>query len=166
MTRRTTRRLRARVDRLMPVHARMHRDALSEDFTRRTMAAVRCANARAGQQAPTAPRHLGATRAALALACLTITAALAASLTFQRGPSMRTTGVRQSPDRVTSSISLPTFELHATRTSTFQHTLVEPIRNEAEALIDTGRDVGVAMLSTLPVRPQSWTDRLNEHANR
>jgi len=161
----SSRSARVRVDQVLPVHVRMHREELPHNFAQQTMAAVRCANARTQQFAGVAGRDQRMTRASFALAALTIAAALVAAFTFQSTHDAPVQPVRLAVNQP-KPIALPNLELRATGALMLNDNFVNPIRSEAEALIDTGRGMGEAMLSALPTRPRAWSDRLNDMTSR
>ena len=165
MKRRSTRALRARVERLLPVQARMVREPLPDDFTRRTMASVRCARARTQLSESLAPRSAGFMPAAVGLAFLVVMVSVLASLPVREAPlppAVVQEDAQAEPEQIIARDSV----VVARGSFEFGDPLMDPIRHEVEALLDTGRGLGVTMLSALPAQPRAWTQHLNDQPGR
>jgi hypothetical protein len=165
MKRPSTRAARRRADQLLPVHARMARESLPEEFTRRTMASVRCAKARQHQSESLTVRSSGFFLAAVALACLVVIASVVALMSGQ-ATSTEPAIVRHAPPVSGEYRELRGPVMLARGSFEISDPFVAPIRSEVEALFDTGRDLGETMLSALPAQPRAWTQHLTEQAGR
>jgi hypothetical protein len=168
MNRHRSRVHRARVERLLPVQAQARREALPEDFTHRTMAAVRCANARAQQHAAPTPRRHHFWTNALALASLALLVGLMAYVLMPRSaPLVNDSAIAEAPESTEPAESpRPIGAAFTPRMVSLSADVVMPFREEADALIETGREVRAAMLATLPVRPRAWTDEADSEPAR
>lgn len=161
---------RNELERRLEVDAERGRAALSDDFTRSTMAKVRTANAIAQQRTALLPQPNRFMPAIAALAALVIVASLIALFVLPQSAAPPTQPtpmlVKDEPKPVATRINLPTTERTIERTAEVSSVFVKPFKGEADAILDAGRDLGMAMLATLPVQPRAWADRLETGAGR
>lgn len=154
------------IERMLRVQSHPARQALPAGFARSTMAKVRTANARVTQRPALMPqRQRGFAPAALALAALVFIAALTALMIQSQSGQPRAPLVMGDTPASSQVAELPALReerVLSISSSLFDDALIEPIRSEADALIDTGREVGLTMLSALPARPSAWSEQLSE----
>lgn len=157
--------------RMLHVQSHVVREALPDDFAASTMAAVRRAKAVATQQNAVRASASGSRfgLAGVALASLVVLASLAALVLQRQESEQRGSGAGEivaatptQPANADTVIAMATSpdETPSIRTVTLKSAIVAPIQHEAEALLETGRDVGLTIVSALPAQPRAWTEYL------
>ena len=161
--------MRRRVDRMLQVQSHSVRESLPADFTRSTMAKVRTANARMQQRAACVPQYpRGLAPAAIALAVFVVIAAITALMIQNQSerPAPFVVANSTSSDPTIAKILPSEREIRSMGVELFDDAIIAPFKQEADALIGTGREVGLTMLSALPARPSAWSEHLSESPRR
>jgi len=169
---------RDRLEHMLTVQAQMHRETLPDAFTLRTMASVRTERARASQHAAAiTARTPRAFPAFLSLACLAFLLAVFAIQPNTPGPQLPVSDQHGADSIARSSASAdavinnavpimadrPPRAIHSIdlqRAYALDDVILAPFREEADAIVDRGRSVGVAMLTALPAQPRAWSQPL------